>query len=294
MSKRWQPGGRLRWRCARGHIWYAQWLRIRAGRWCRRCKRADRMKSCRALARRRGGRCLSRKYSKTLTWRCASGHEWRARVYDVVARKTWCARCAHLKRPFGRARKARLRSRVQKAAAAQGGLCVSRAIHDTMQRVSWRCAKGHAWQTTVNSIVNQGTWCPQCARRRVPSLEEVRAFATARGAVCLSRRVDDPTQALTWRCKNGHVWHARWTRVRRRYEWCPRCKRKRLTLEEMEAVARARGGTCLSRRYSPAPAKLKWRCARGHVWTATGTQVRRGTWCPTCANHRRRAALKAA
>src|SRR5690606_41838204 len=29
---------------------------------------------------------------------------------------------------------------------------------------------------------------------------------------------------------------------------------------------------------------LRWRCAEGHEWTASGTSVKTaGSWCPTCA-----------
>lgn len=60
-----------------------------------------------------------------------------------------------------------------------------------------------------------------------------------------------------------------------------------LSIEDMRRVARARGGACLSPHYRYAPAKLQWRCAKGHVWWAIGAKVagrgRQKTWCLQCA-----------
>ena len=59
--------------------------------------------------------------------------------------------------------------------------------------------------------------------------------------------------------------------------------RRRLTLEDMHRVARSRGGQCLSSKYERDSAHLLWRCAERHAWTATYSNIRRGTWCPVCS-----------
>src|SRR5580704_16386576 len=40
------------------------------------------------------------------------------------------------------------------------------------------------------------------------------------------------------------------------------------SIQEMRAIARGRGGTCLSERYETLREKLTWMCSQGHVWTA--------------------------
>lgn len=50
----------------------------------------------------------------------------------------------------------------------------------------------------------------------------------------------------------------------------------------MREEARKRGGEFLSPHYRYAPAKLEWRCAKGHVFWKTGKAVRGGTWCSVC------------
>jgi Probable Zinc-ribbon domain len=58
---------------------------------------------------------------------------------------------------------------------------------------------------------------------------------------------------------------------------------KKLTLDEMRAIARVRGGECLSSRYEHSKTALRWRCAQGHEWEAAPASVKTGAWCKQCA-----------
>ncbi|MBU0628434.1 MAG: hypothetical protein KKC75_04540, partial [Nanoarchaeota archaeon] len=66
--------------------------------------------------------------------------------------------------------------------------------------------------------------------------------------------------------------------------WCPYCSSKRkLGIEDMHKIAKAKGGKCLSNEYTNNHINLKWQCEKGHVWEATPSNVERGTWCRICA-----------
>jgi hypothetical protein len=57
-----------------------------------------------------------------------------------------------------------------------------------------------------------------------------------------------------------------------------------LTIQEVRALARAKGGKFLPRFYRSAKIRYRWRCANGHRWMATVDTIRnRGSWCPYCA-----------
>jgi len=60
-----------------------------------------------------------------------------------------------------------------------------------------------------------------------------------------------------------------------------------LTIEDMRATARERGGKCLSKHYLGSKQALTWQCAEGHVWDARPNNVRFGKWCPICATKKR-------
>ena len=70
-------------------------------------------------------------------------------------------------------------------------------------------------------------------------------------------------------------------------KWCCLCGHdvNRLTLEDAQHAAAARGGRCLSTDYIKASLHLIWECDRGHVWKTSLQTVRNGgTWCPQCAH----------
>ena len=59
-------------------------------------------------------------------------------------------------------------------------------------------------------------------------------------------------------------------------------KTRRLGIQEMREIAKARRGRCLSTEYVNAGAKLLWQCVKGHKWEAVPGNVKNGSWCPHC------------
>ena len=58
---------------------------------------------------------------------------------------------------------------------------------------------------------------------------------------------------------------------------------QRLTIEEMQKIAKSHNGKCLSKKYINTYTKLKWQCAEGHTWMAIPQNVKyAGHWCPKC------------
>ena len=127
--------------------------------------------------------------------------------------------------------------------------------------------------------------------RPIWSIEEMRALAKSRGGECLSDVYTHGKSKLKWRCARGHIWESTPQNVRYHGAWCRRCKdidRALVTepqkLTELRSLAISKGGECLSEKYSGNATKLKWRCAKGHVWEAVPSSVKnQGTWCPKCA-----------
>jgi hypothetical protein len=62
---------------------------------------------------------------------------------------------------------------------------------------------------------------------------------------------------------------------------------KKLTIQAMASLARARGGRCVSSLYERSGTPLLWECAAGHQWSAAPASIRKGSWCPACAGVRR-------
>ncbi|MFO0683406.1 MAG: hypothetical protein U0234_15215 [Sandaracinus sp.] len=277
------------WRCARGHTFEASPHQVRVlGRWCSFCRGTRwNVEKLGELARERGGACLAKSYADKDTpvrWRCGRGHVFEASVAAIRHRREWCPRC-RTTRPMTLAR-------AREAARARGGSCSSSACEKGTSVLSWRCAKGHAWRAAAARVAADGHWCPICARRPGPAssllLEELREVAGRRGGRLLSSAWAGELGYLEWECALGHAFRARPGAVRKG-GWCRVCKRlERLGISEMQQLARARGGDCLSLRYANLHTVLRWRCALGHEWRTKARHVRAGTWCPTCARARSR------
>ena len=54
-------------------------------------------------------------------------------------------------------------------------------------------------------------------------------------------------------------------------------------INQLQRLAKKRGGKCLSLTYKNSVTKLKWQCAKGHQWEALPGNIKQGTWCPYCA-----------
>lgn len=127
------------------------------------------------------------------------------------------------------------------------------------------------------------------------TLEEMKLMAESLNGKCLSSEYVNNKTKMKWECNIcGHQWEAAPKSVKRG-SWCPYCAKrkksasragkfnKRLTITEMQALARQNNGECLSNEYINNKTKLLWKCSEGHTWTARPDKIKLGQWCPYCA-----------
>lgn len=187
------------------------------------------------LAEKQGGHCLSTSYRNSYTkllWRCRLGHRWRA-IPKAVKQGHWCDKC------FDDRRRGSI-SRIDKIAANHGGQCVSRSYPNVKTPLRLRCAEGHEWHATGNSIL-RGSWCRRCAGKAKHTLVKAREVARERGGRCLSRAYENAHAKLRWRCSEKHEWVAPLNGVLSG-RWCPYCSaflRERLVRSIFEQIFRA-------------------------------------------------------
>lgn len=63
-------------------------------------------------------------------------------------------------------------------------------------------------------------------------------------------------------------------------------KRKytRYCVQDLRDFAAGKNGECLSPNYQGSHTKHRWKCSKGHEWTATPNQIiNKMTWCPLCS-----------
>tara|TARA_B100001123_G_scaffold204876_1_gene232273 strand:+ start:102 stop:995 length:894 start_codon:yes stop_codon:yes gene_type:complete len=175
----------------------------------------------------------------------------------------------------------------QTIAKERGGKCLSKQYIDDRTKLEWECAEGHRWEATLSNIKfnrGKGTWCGKCYGNTLGTIEEMQQIAEERGGKCLSKEYINNRTNLEWECAKGHKFPARPDNVKHLNRWCDTCGgSKRLTIEEMQAIAKERGGKCLSKEYINNKTNLEWECAKGHKFPKTPTSVKnRGSWCNEC------------
>ena len=276
---------KVQWECNLGHTWQATPHSVLNGRrWCPQCainKGRLSLDQLQAHARKRGGRCLSDEYRNNRTkvrWQCKLGHTWEAVGYSVLNKGTWCPECARTTR----SRSNRTLRDLQEHAAARGGKCLATEYVSLRAKVRWRCEKGHTWSATSQSVLNQKTWCPACAKRAPLGLERLRSHAARLGGHCLAEDYKNSYSKVRWKCSYGHVWRAKPRDVFHKGSWCPECQK--IGLARLQAHATSLGGRCLCKKYSNRKAKVLWECQLGHRWKASAKHIlHQKTWCPQCA-----------
>jgi len=247
------------------------------------------------IAIKRGGKCLSEYYISThtkLKWQCKEGHVWEA-TPDNIKRGTWCPICAI------RIRADKLRGTIEEMhaiAEKRGGRCLSKEYIDIDTKLKWQCKEGHIWEA-IPYTIKIGHWCPNCASKinadkQRGSIKDMHVLAKERGGKCLSEYYISTHTKLKWQCKEGHVWEAIPSNIKKGI-WCPVCGgTKKKTIEDMHGLARDRGGKCLSKDYVNNSTKLKWQCKEGHDWEAAPHNIKSGTWCPVCSRKKFHTVLK--
>ena len=171
-------------------------------------------------------------------------------------------------------------------AREKNGKCLSVTYIGMKEKYRWRCANGHEWDATWDSLKNQDSWCPVCCGNAIPdALLELQKIAESRGGKLVSVNFLGMKKKHRWRCSLGHEWETKPSHIKYSESWCPVCAGHVLIepLKQLQDIAEERGGLCLSGQYVSNTTKLRWRCGDGHEWEAVPSSIKAGKWCPICA-----------
>jgi hypothetical protein len=227
----------LRFKCKFGHTFNTSAHSLRAGSWCHTCAinfRADKKRtpisSIQELAEKRGGKLISENYQhmfQRVLWECANGHQWYATSQNIKWGK-WCRICSRESSKLKNLE--RISENIKKLVEDKKGYLIkSEAIITRNSMATWKCDKGHVWNTRVVNILI-GHWCARCANSKNwngkrTTISDVQAVARSRDGKCLSSKYSYNSK-LEFKCKDGHVWSALWSNIKLKNSWCPVCARK--------------------------------------------------------------------
>ena len=272
-------GKPLEWECSKGHRWMAMPSNILHNKtWCPVCTKSKSViGQMQELAESKDGTCLSTTYQGAnykLIWQCSRGHRFNLKP-SSVKEGSWCIQC----------RQEPMLHELKDLAQERGGRLISKKYKNSRSPLEWECAKGHQWKSKASTVKHSKTWCPTCAGKTKPSMEQLQELVESRGGKCLSTKYHNSLTKLKWQCSRGHRFELKPSAIKNGH-WCSQCSREALKekdLTELKKLARSRGGKLLSTKYLNNYTPLEWECSKGHRWMSKASNVKHGeTWCPVC------------
>jgi hypothetical protein len=241
--------------------------------------------------------------NKNVWWRCPTGHVWKTSINNRCLQNTGCPACPgkstvvvtdehnlavvlpHLVREWHREKNANLHP--------------ENIRPQSNQKYWWRCNKGHEWQATASSRAS-GSGCPYCYGRfatkennlasHYPELLEEWDREKNKG-LNPSDFTPHVGRKVWWLCGKGHSWQATIYNRTKNKSGCPACAQnasRRYSIEEIQTIAKERGGKCLTKAYTSCRVKIRFSCKEGHIWeTRADSVLYTDKWCPACARRKR-------
>ena len=154
---------------------------------------------------------ITKGHDRKLSWKCASGHHWKATVYTRTGKiKSGCPFCAEKKVLTGFND---LRTRFPEIAREADGWD-STSVHPGSNKArNWRCNLGHSWKASPEQRTRKGTNCLVCSNHVL--LIGFNDLATTHAELATQADGWDPTLIMSgsekkkkWKCPKNHFWSA--------------------------------------------------------------------------------------
>lgn len=339
---------KIPWQCNKGHIFETPFSEIVQGSWCPYCagRYNHSIEKMQEIAKGRGGECLSNSYKGVFTklkWKCANGHVFESIPKHVISGH-WCPnctvflneqRCRYIFETLFDRKFIKNRSvldgfeldgyneELQLAFEYHGKQHFEHVdffysnggidIKERMERDRYK--EKRCEELGIDLIVIPYTISPEehvtfitseLAKRGFTfkvqpkditfdnyyptkqELEEIQDLAKRKGGTCLSDVYINIDNKMDFICKRNHHFSMSPYNVKAG-KWCRECyyiekagSSQRFDSNVIYQIAAEKGWECLSKEYKNARTKLKWKCAKGHLFERTLGHVKEGRGCPVC------------
>ncbi len=286
---------KLKWKCSKEHIWESSANNIARGKWCPYCAgiklETNYIKTCRSLAKKRGGKCLSLEFKNAKTklkWECHFGHRWEA-LASSIKNGSWCPHCnIYFGEEICRAYlEAILKIKLPRDSNVDflvGSDFPVKELdgYNKEKKIAFE-HHGEQHYKKSNLHVRDGT----------SRLKDIQKKDKQRKALCKKNNVRliviPEVPSLTKLTELPNVIRKEFKRLNININFDSDSLDidfskyfKNDLIKELQEIAKSKGGKCLSNSYSGCRSKLKWECQKGHQWSTSPVNVRGGSWCPKC------------
>jgi hypothetical protein len=296
-----QISKKLKWKCARGHIWPATINHRTKGSGCPYCANSkvltgfnDLATTHPDLAKEADGwdpKTVIAGTHKKLNWKCLNKHKWNASVQSR-SRGTGCPYCVNKRVLLGFNDLATTHPEIAKEA---DGWDPKTVIAGTGKKLNWKCSFGHRW-VSPGSMRIQAKGCPTCGNRKLEM--GFNDLATTHPELAKEADGWDPKTVhtgshlrLDWICSDKHKWKAvLYSRISG--TGCPVCKNKKVLsgfndlATTHPEIAKEADGWDPKTVTGGSSSKRKWVCSYGHTWQTAISHRTAKKGCPFCANQK--------
>lgn len=177
-------------------------------------------------------------------------------------------------------------------AKKKGGRCLSSEYLGSHNKLRWECDKRHQWEASPSNI-KRNKWCPYCAGVRIhnPTVyKELQKYIRSKKGKLLTKE-NENLKKVDVVCSKGHKWNPSSRNLLKLGTWCPYCAGVLSDSEEtfklVKKIIKNKKGTLLTDSYQKMTTKMEIVCKEGHQFKMSAGALKRGTWCPKCADNTR-------
>jgi Probable Zinc-ribbon domain len=296
---------RMRWRCSEGHEWEASGKNvIHRKSWCPYCAgKADvTIDRLHEAARKKGGQCLASKCEgaqKKVMWKCSEGHTFKASPQHVIHSESWCRLCAtsrgesFCRIAFEKIFKAKFPNVRPEFLLRNSGFKLELDGYNSDLKLAFEHHGSHHYNAKDFQNKSDSQSATSALKQRVqddlekkalcqkhgvtlieipevPSMTKLKVLQKTIIALCQSAGIAVPSEARKIEIDYSDAYTS--PRVNKLYE-------------KYRLIALERGGELVSTFFEGSHQKHTWKCAKGHTWEATPSNISsRKSWCPKCSN----------
>ena len=281
--------------CKKGHSFSKRVdLIIKQGVRCQKCLRTEkRIEKVSELCEKndiKWDRVDISSTSQKLEFRCLQNHTFHKR-YDLfcVNGGQVCQECNRLIK-----KSEKNLSRATEIANKFNATLVSTEVQSTKVKILFKCENGHEVIKSLDKIQQYG-FCGKCSKnensklRKKEFLEKIKKFAKQQKYRLVSETYENNKTKLDFECPKGHISPISWSNFQTGHR-CPVCSGhvpEDNYLDRAKILARKNRGQLISSQISHSNSDVKWKCEKGHEFSARLDHVRRGSWCFVCAHGER-------